>query len=121
MFIDFFIDMKGCCKNWNAIRKENKGKASKKFKAMDSDKMSVYKHFVEDDLWYPYEAYANISVAMLLGLIFLPAVNLPWQFWLVYGIILIPLCLEAWITYQFCCDEEDEFIKVFKSTEGDNA
>ncbi len=36
--------------------------ADQKFCAIKDDfTIEVYKHFLEDDLWYPYEAYANVA------------------------------------------------------------
>ena len=42
--------------------------------------MAIYMHFLEDDFWYAYEAFANISIAMVPGLILMLYVL--WQhFW----------------------------------------
>lgn len=32
-----------------------------------AQQMQIYMHFVEDDLWYYYEAYANTGIAMVPG------------------------------------------------------
>ncbi len=84
--------------------------------------MEVYKHFIEDDFWYPYEAYANISIAMFLGLILLGCEKFyiftpSLRFWLGAGIIscitLAALSYEAWSTYAQCGDEEKQFSDVY--------
>jgi hypothetical protein len=47
--------------------KENES-AKKKFEAISNEhRLNTYLHFLEDDLYYPYEAWANISVAMVPG------------------------------------------------------
>ena len=47
----------------DVLRKKQK---EEKFQAIsDNVTMNIYKHFLEDDLWYPYEGYANISFAII--------------------------------------------------------
>jgi len=83
--------------------------------------MDVYKHFIEDDFWYPYEAYANISIAMFFWLILLGCEKLPCtpsiRFWLgariIFCITLAALSYEAWETYNQCDDEEEQFSDVY--------
>ncbi len=101
----------------------DKERIRKKFMAIKDNKdMEVYKHFIEDDFWYPYEAYANISIAIFLGLILLGCEKFPiftpsLRFWLGAGIIscitLAALSYEAWRTYTFCSDEEEQFSDVY--------
>ncbi|MDE1921645.1 MAG: hypothetical protein KGJ09_04345 [Candidatus Omnitrophica bacterium] len=102
--------------------------AERKFKVLFSqDKsMEMYKHFVEDDFYYPYEAYANISVAMFFGLILLICVGLRgWVgFWvglaLLFYIILRSLTYEAICTYKMYHDEEKHFISILPTKEDSN-
>lgn len=106
------------------IKKEHIKEKYLAIKNGDKD-MGVYKHFIEDDLWYPYEAYANISVAMFLGLILLVCVIIPipltLKFWFGIGItfsfLLAALSYEAWYTYKYCGVEEEQFCDVFSKKE----
>lgn len=96
----------------------------------DTFSMDVYKHFLEDDLWYPYEAYANVGIAMTPGLFllihWLSRINnfVGLKFWvpvLAYVLILSVIIAEAWFTYRRFCSDETEFIKIFsKSNESKN-
>ncbi len=100
------------CK-WYYESLSNKAAAKAKFEAILRSKdvgIKAYKHFIEDDLWYPYEAYANITVAMLLGIKFLAGILS--DFWLLYWFVLIVLGIEAVATYKFCNDEEEAFWEV---------
>lgn len=85
------------------------------YKACNSvEKMQIYKHFLEDDLWYPYEAYANIGIAMLPGVILLPywLNQLGVTTWfmvilsLLYIVVLIIMFCEAENTLKCFIDEE---------------
>jgi hypothetical protein len=96
-----------------------------KFNAIsDNLTMDIYKHFLEDDLWYPYEQYANISFAMipgwgLLGYWLLAIMHFHGLcFWipiLCYGIILIITFAQAIYTYRRFLMDEKEFIAVYSS------
>ncbi len=87
------------------------------------ERMQIYQHFVEDDYWYPYEAYANISIAMLPGLFLLTykLINLGITWWIiclftiVYILILYIMFYEAKCTYECCCDREEQIIKNFSN------
>lgn len=95
-------------------------RAEKKYTAiMNNDKaMEVYKHFIEDDLWYPYEAYANISGAMIFGLILLLFETWlrVWFWWgpiIIFISILGALIYEAMYTFALYHDEEEQFLKAY--------
>jgi hypothetical protein len=99
----------------------------------DSDKFYIYTHFVEDDYYYPYEAYANTSIAMSFGLVLLIMLicigrscnvlisTSTYIFLLVltpvYIFILCIMIYEAIITLKDCEDEEDQFNAAYKSNE----
>lgn len=90
------------------------------------EKMQLYKHFLEDDLWYPYEAYANIGIAMLPGIILLPyglfrlGVNALFLIIisLLYFGILYVLFREANSTLDVFKSAEKEFIENFTNNTG---
>ncbi len=113
---DFFVDMEGCCKNYNETLKKNEKDANAKYLALNNEdsRIKAYEHFIDDDLWYPYEAYSNIIVAMVFGLILLVMGSL-FGFWVGFGIIFFiilgALCFEAQYTYQLCEGESKEFFK----------
>jgi len=89
----------------------------KKYSQPKDNCLDVYKHFIEfseEAIWYPYEAYANIVVALLLGLILLYSTHLYWQFWALYVIFLISLSFEAVLIYKFCEDDQETFNKIFE-------
>ena len=48
--------------------------------------MQIYIHFIDDDLWYPYEAYANIGIAMIPGFFLFGT-------WLIWYLTPKPHCL----------------------------
>ncbi len=82
------------------------------------ERMQLYTHFVEDDYWYPYEAYANISIAMIPGIFLLPYklfisnVNI-WvtmTMVILYIFVLFIIVSEARSTYKRCCERERQII-----------
>ena len=84
--------------------------------------MSIYKHFLEDDLWYPYEEYANLSFAMIPGWVLLYywlSVLMHfdgWGLWvpiLFYGIVLFMVLVEAICTHRRFVRDENTFIVVY--------
>jgi hypothetical protein len=101
-----------------------------KFEAIkDSFSMDVYKHFLEEDLWYPYEAYANVGVAMVPGLFLLYY----WlscihhfeglRFWvpvLAYLVTLSITIAEACFTYRRFYSDETEFKAIFSKKQESN-
>lgn len=116
--------------------KEESAYARKKFEAIaDSDSMEVYKHFLDDDLWYPYEAYANIGIAMMPGLFLLIYLFVrglfiryyPWNFELacsplvllvyiiIYSFILWVMLYEAKHTLLVHAKDEEQFYNVFSA------
>ena len=82
------------------------------------EKMQIYQHFVEDDYWYPYEAYANISVAMVPGIFLLPykLYNLHVDTWFLltmvisYIFVFYVMTYEAHCTYKRCIEREKQII-----------
>ena len=96
-----------------------------KFPAItDSLRVDIYKHFLEDDYWYPYEAYSNISIALVPG-IFLFKHWLSsilhvqgWYLWLwlsIYIIILIFMIAEALFTLHNFVADEKQFIETYST------
>jgi ribosomal protein S18 acetylase RimI-like enzyme len=106
---------------FNYSRKENERIQEGNMEAIknyskDVDSIKAYKHFIEfteQAIWFPYEAYSNIVVAMLLGSIFLFDVHLFWQFWVLYIIFLITLSWEGVLIYKYCCDDQEIFLRVY--------
>lgn len=99
-----------------------------KFEAiLDKDKMEIYQSLIMEDYWYPYEAYSNISIAMIPGFILL----VYWFIWrleistycgwggfiisvLVYIFVFVAMFLEARYTYKIIKDGEKHFFKLDK-------
>lgn len=100
----------------------------KKFRSIsDNLTMNIYKHFLEDDLWYPYEEYANLFFAMIPGWIllgyWLSAIMRfdGWRLWipiLFYGIVLFIVLGEAIYTYLKFTRDEKTFIAVYSQKKG---
>lgn len=86
-----------------------------------TEQMQIYKHFVEDDLWYPYEAYANIAIAMSPGILLLPygLYKLSISTWfnialcIVYVVVFCIVIYEARSTLKLCGQVEDALYKNF--------
>ena len=101
-----------------------------KFTAIkDNLSMEVYGHFLEDDLWYFYEAYANVGLAMVPGLGLFwhwlsSILHLQgWQFWLplfLYVAILTMTFAEAIYTHSRFIRDEEEFIRVYSARQTAN-
>lgn len=102
------------------IKQEEK---DEKFKSIsDNLRMDVYKHFLDDDLWYYYEAYANISFAMIPGgflfYYWLSSVKhfQGWCFWIsisLYGFVFAITFAEAIFTKLRFENDEKQFIDVY--------
>lgn len=115
--------------------------AENKFKAVsDEHRLNTYLHFLEDDLYYPYEAWANISVVMvpgfflLLGLLLRGSLSLlkvwSWNinfylsyvwllvvFLLLYCFIFFTMVFEAKYTLLTNQEHEKKFNAVFSKEE----
>jgi hypothetical protein len=82
----------------------------------------IYRVFLLDDYWYPYEAYANIGISMMPGLILLPhwLYHLQITTWFnititfVYWLICFIMSYEAIITLQVFREAEDKLIENFQ-------
>ena len=82
----------------------------------------IYRVFLLDDYWYPYEAYANIGISMMPGLILLPYllyhlqittwfnITMTFVYWLTFFI----MSYEAIITLQLFREAEDKLIENFE-------
>ena len=123
----------------NAIKDEAVKYSKRKFQALrDEHSLTVYKHFVEDDLFYPSEAYANIGIAMVPGWLLLIYVfirellesysplKFSWQFhfahWFVTLLIIIIYTYFMWVmlyearhTWSMHEMEEEQFVTVFSN------
>lgn len=109
----FFEDL------WDVKQQEKETK----FNAIsDNLKMDVYKHFLDDDLWYYYEAYANISFAMIPGGIllyyWLSSIKnfVSWYFWipmLLYVLVFAITFIEAITTKWRFRNDEEQFIDAY--------
>ncbi|HWZ23469.1 MAG TPA: GNAT family N-acetyltransferase [Cytophagaceae bacterium] len=112
----------------DALREDNKNFNEGNFRAIKNygiECMKVYQHFIEfseEAIWYPYEAYGNIFVAMVLGLILLICgvlIKLSLWFWLIlisiliFYIVIRMLYSEAVLIYKFCDDDQETFSKVY--------
>lgn len=88
----------------------------------DMEQMQIYKHFLEDAFWYPYEAYANVGLAMLPGLILLPywLYKLQIATWfntiltVIYWFIFLIMLYEAKSTLRLFYEAEKELIENFE-------
>lgn len=86
------------------------------------EQMQMYKHFAEDDFWYPYEAFANISIAMIPGILLLPygLYRIGIDLWfniticVIYMIIFIIVLYEAKSTLDMFIKVEDALAQNFK-------
>ena len=87
------------------------------------DDMLIYQHFIEDDYWYPYEAYSNIFFAMVPGWFILPCwvyeKSKSWLytilFFILYTVILAIIFYEAFKTYKQFLEMEKGFAKNYSS------
>ncbi len=88
------------------------------------ERLEIAQSTLEEDLWYPYEAYANIAIAMLPGVYLLPywmwahAFG-PWFIgvtWIVYVVVLAIMWHEALATLEQYKEVEKELVKAFEST-----
>jgi hypothetical protein len=93
-----------------------------KFTALYDDlSVNIYKHFLEEDLWYFYECYSNMSIALFLGSpllsrvihcnpssIFMMCSCAPYVLCAAYDFIVLVLFAEACYTHRrFALDEMD--------------
>jgi hypothetical protein len=109
------------------IVSDDKAYSISKYKNIsDEFKLNAYCHFIEDDLYYPYEAFANISVVMFFGLILLillvsigKSCNILISnstFYtliviiIIYTILLAITIYEAYETFSAYYDEDDWFV-----------
>ncbi len=82
----------------------------------------IYRVFLLDDFWYPYEAYANVGISMIPGLILLPVwlSYLQISLWfnititVVYLLIFIIMIYEAKNTLQVFREAESKLIENFE-------
>jgi len=87
------------------------------YRAMRSQEhLQLYIH-LEDELWYPYEAYGNIGIALGLGCLLLLCVlwsglldsttRFWWAVFTISTILTVCTLWEAWVTLQqYNCSEE---------------
>ena len=111
-----------------SINKESE----KKFKALGNDnKLEIYSHFVEEDYYYPYETYANISIVLCIGVLLLaclllygrscgvtitPSIAILLKIAIpILAMISFVMVYEAKTTLDACEDEEDQFSSAFSS------
>jgi hypothetical protein len=103
---------------WDIRQREEE----EKFPAIsDSLKLDIYKHFLEDDLWYPYECYANIMIVMIPGFFLLKH----WLSWILHVENLWPLIIyaviwgimlgEAICTYRRFLKDEEQFVNSYSN------
>ena len=79
--------------------------------------MQIYMHFVEDDLWYYYEAYANTGIAMIPGF-FLLGYWLIWHLqphWVFTAVILAVYLFLLAITFVEVAQTKREVEETEKS------
>jgi hypothetical protein len=117
------VKSKGLKFKMRDVKTEN---LKEKFEAIsDKDKMEIYQSLIMEDYWYPYEAYSNISIAMIPGLILL----IYWFIWrlaidtycgwcglvisiLVYTFVFIAMFVESRYTYKIIKDGEKHLLKL---------
>jgi fumarate reductase subunit D len=91
------------------------------------ERLEIMKSLLDDDYWYPYEAYANIGIAMLPAMMLLPYWMLirsfHWAFIVITMTIYLAVCAIMWYeaiqTLEIYKGVERALIKAFKSPEGD--
>ncbi len=97
----------------------------------DNMSMEAYKHFIDEEYYYPYEAYANISVVMFFGIFLfaywlLTVLRYEWNSlnftvpFAIYFIILIIMIWEARSTSNEMDEEEEDFVKAFSNRQSEN-
>ncbi len=100
---------------------------------VDDMSMEAYKHFISEEYYYPYEAFANISVVMFFGIYLLEfwllcILNYKWKscnfllpLILYLAIVVIMIC-EARVTWdQMTHKEEPDFVKAFSNRKPQNS
>jgi hypothetical protein len=100
--------------------------ATSKHKAIiNNEQLEIYRYFVDEDFWYPYEAYANISIAMAPGILLLAiwlTLNLLTHFSLIvligsiliffiYIFVFLIMIFEAKHTFVLMDNEEHQYLK----------
>jgi len=86
------------------------------------ERLEIARSTLDEDLWYPYEAYANIAIAMLPGIGLLPYWMLLHHFglvfisvtWVIYNAVCAVMWHEAIATLEQYKDVERELIEAFK-------
>jgi hypothetical protein len=110
--------------NLELIRKDIKQHALMKHAKINNEiEYLKYKHFYEDDLWYPYEAYGNIFVSLISGF----PIIFYYLFWAspanrlvsfislaVYVVIILIMYYEAKQTFHECTVEIEAFLGIEK-------
>lgn len=106
---------------------DNENDETNKFDAItNADIMKMYIHFVDDDLYYPYEAWANLSIVMFPGIFLLcywllsiMKLNVvSWGFLLpsiTYIAVFIIVIYEARLTLDESDSEEEAFVEALKN------
>jgi hypothetical protein len=99
--------------------------SKRKFEAIaDEHGLNTYIHCLEDDLYYPYEAWANISIVMvpgffMLGYWLLYRLNIAfWSRWfvipvIIYFLVFLVIVFEARHTLLTNVKDEKQFVDVF--------
>lgn len=78
------------------------------------ERMQIARGFLDDDLWYPYEAYANIWIAMMPGLILLPY----WMFSLDFHLAFITCIMTVYIVvFDIMRREALSTLEMYKNVE----
>ena len=106
---------------WKRIKKTNFDEADLYRVIKTNTQIQIYKQVLED-IWFPYEAYANLGLAMLPGIILLPIwlyrlnVHCLFNFALtiIYIFIFWAMCHEACSTARFYKEAEHGIIENFK-------
>jgi len=86
------------------------------------ERLEIVRSLLDDDLWYPYEAYANIWIAMMPGVVLLPYWMLIHNFGLALVVVIMAIYLivfaimrhEAVSTLEEYKEVENELIKAFQ-------
>jgi len=94
------------------------------YKYMTSmERLEIARSTLDEDLWYPYEAYANIAIAMLPGIALVPywmwlhafVMGVIGGTWVVYVVVLAIMWHEAIATLEQYKEVEKELLEAFKS------
>jgi hypothetical protein len=101
------------------FHKEKKGGAKREFCELfslaNSEEADIYKHWVDEEFQYYYEAYINFFIALLPLFLIFYKTQAPLWFSVVLVFIIIVLFIESFCTRNEYLNEHEKVMKYFKS------